>query len=149
MRRFVAFMTVLFCALLPGVLRAQEELPEGPEVPPSPPSSSSLLDGMLLMSNEALIMLVAGVVLSLVWSIFEKQTWGAEVKALGFFAVCCIFGVVYSLAVDDDFTAGDIGRRVLVTLAAGTIFYLTFRKPLNALEARSDGWLNRNSAPAA
>jgi hypothetical protein len=142
MNRLIVMLMAVIAALFPVAVIAQEELPEAPEVPPQP-VSSSLLDGILSMSNEAMIMLVAGVLLSLVWSIFEQQKWSPEVKALGFFAVCCVFGVIYSLAVDDDFTSGDIGRRILVTLAAGTIFYLTFRKPLNSLEARSDAWLNR------
>jgi hypothetical protein len=145
--RLTAGFFALLAGLIPALALAQEELPPAPEVPPGP-TSSSLLDGILSMSNESMIMLVAGVVLSLVWSVVEQQTWSPEVKALGFFLACVLFGVIYSLAVDDGFNGGDIGRRILVTLAAGTVFYLTFRGPLNSLEARSDGWLKRNNGTA-
>jgi len=142
MSRISTFLFPLIAALMPAVALAQvtdgEALPPIPEQPPDP-VSSSLLDGMLLMSSEAMIMLVAGVILSFVTSVLVKQAWSDDIKAGIYFAICIVFGLVYTLTLDEWNTA-DAGRRILLVLVAGTLFYQLFKGPMQAVTTRSDGF---------
>lgn len=141
MKRLTALILGAFAALIPAMALAQEELPSPPEVP-TQPVSSSVLDGVLAMSTESMIMLVAGVVLSLVSSILLKQTWSDDIKAGIFFLVCLAFGVVYTLTLDE-WSTTDMGRRVLLVLVSGTLFYQLFKGPMQTFTTRSDVALNR------
>lgn len=142
MKRLTALILGAFAALIPAMALAQgEELPPAPDVPPAP-VSSSIFDGFLQMSNEAILMMVAGVVISLIMSIPLQQAWGDDVKALLVLIACVIFGVIYTLTLDEWDTA-DLGRRVLLIMGAATGFYLLFKGPMQTLTTRTDGMLNR------
>lgn len=142
MKRITFVLVSLIAALMPAVTFAQgEELPSAPEVPPAP-VSSSFFDGFLLMSNEAILMMVAGVVISLIMSIPLQQAWGDDVKALLVFVACAVFGLIYTLTLDEWDTA-DLGRRVLLIMGAATGFYLLFKGPMQTLTTRTDTMLNR------
>jgi hypothetical protein len=127
--------------VLPVMALAQEELPPAPDVPPQP-VSSSVLDGLLLMSNEALVMMVAGVVLSMASGVIFRQTWSDDVKAGAFFLICCLFGLVYTLAVDT-WSWADFGRRILIIMATGTVFYQLFKGPMQTFTTRTDSMMGR------
>ena len=142
MKRFAfIFGALAAIAASPSLAMAQEELPPAPDLPPSP-VSSSLLDGVLLMSNESMIMLVAGVVLSMVSAVLFRQAWSDDIKAALFFLACVVFGLIYTLTLDDWNTA-DAGRRILLVLVAGTLFYQMFKGPMQTFTVRTDDALNR------
>jgi hypothetical protein len=141
MNRITISVIGVFAALLPMAAFAQEELPAAPEVPPEP-VSSSVLDGILLMSNESMIMLVAGVVLSMVSAVLFRQTWSDDIKAGLYFLICVAFGLIYTLTLDEWNTA-DAGRRILLVLVAGTLFYQLFKGPMQTATVRTDAMLNR------
>jgi hypothetical protein len=142
MNRITVFLFAFVAALVPTVAFAQEDLPPAPEVPPDP-VSSSVLDGLLLMSNESLVMMVAGVVLSMASGVIFRQTWSDDIKAALFFGACVAFGAIYTLAQDDNFSGADMGRRIILVLATGTVFYQLFKGPMQAFTTRTDAALNR------
>lgn len=135
------FVILVLVVLTSVTSFAQEELPPAPEVPPDP-VSSSVLDGMLLMSNESMIMLVAGVVLSMVSTIVVKQAWSDDIKAGIYFLVCLGFGLLYTVTLDEWSTA-DLARRVMLVFVAGTLFYQTMKGPMQTLTIRTDNAMNR------
>lgn len=143
MKRLTAIIFGVFAALLPVMAMAQGELPTAPEVPP-PTDSASFFDGMLRMSNETLLLMVAGFVISLVMAIPLQQAWGDDLKALLVFLVCIGFGIVYTLTLDEWSTA-DLGRRILLVMGAATGFYIFFKGPMQTFTARTDNLLHRDT----
>jgi uncharacterized membrane protein YfcA len=143
MHRLFVVLASLIVALLPMMTFAQEELPPAPDVPPGV-ESASIFDGLLMMSNESLLMMVAGVVISLIMAVPIRQTWGDDVKAVAVFLVCVAFGAIYTLSLAEWETA-DLGRRVLLIMATATGFYLLFKGPMRAFTARTDALLKRGT----
>lgn len=144
MKRLTAIIIGVFAALLPAMALAQEELPPTPEAPPANPISASTLDGLLLMSEEAILMAVAGAILSVVYGAVSRTSWASDVKWLGFFAVCVVFGILYSFIATDDTGGWDISRRILFSLGSGVFFYTKFAaSAMQTFTARTDTMLNR------
>ncbi len=143
---FALYVAIVGFAMTAMSALAQEDdaLAAAPTDPESP-VSSSIIDGVLLLSNEALILTALSFVSSILTSVFLRNDWSDDIKAAVYAVVSFGLALVYTLIGSDDFAAEDIGRRFLLAFVVGTIFYQMLKGPMQTFTTRTDSLLGRTS----
>ncbi len=139
-------------ALVPAVAFAQDVTPTAtavsgsipnPENPPLP-VSSSVIDGVLSMSNTSLYLFVIAGVLSFACAIVFRQSWPADLKTALFALSCLVAGAIYTYVDQDHWVTSDWIRRFITMAVVGTLFYKTFQSGLQRFSIRTDTTLKRD-----